>query len=186
MPELKNGIRLYHGSYCEVIEPDLSKCARFKDFGQGFYLTSFKEQAQSFAKISTSKAVGRGLIMQQRFGVVSTYVYEENPDLSIKDFPTAGVDWLHCVIGHRRNNYFLDVVCELRRYDIVSGKIANDNTNATIITYLDGLYGEIGSESADSICIGLLLPERLKDQFCFRTDKALQTLRFEGSERVWL
>ena len=186
MPELKNGIRLYHGSYCEVIEPDLSKCARFKDFGQGFYLTSSKEQAQSFAKISTSKAVGRNLIKPQRFGVVSTYVYEEDPDLRIKDFPTAGVDWLHCVIGHRRNNYFLDVVCELRRYDIVSGKIANDNTNATIITYLDGLYGEIGSESADSICIGLLLPERLKDQFCFRTDKALQTLRFEGSERVWL
>ena len=186
MPELKNGMHLYHGSYCEVTEPDLSKCARFKDFGQGFYLTSSKELAQSFAKISTSKAVGRGLIKQQRFGVVSTYVYEENPDLSIKDFPSAEVNWLHCVIGHRRNSYFLDVVHELRRYDFISGKIVNDNTNAMIITYLDGLYGEVGSESADSICIGLLLPERLKDQFCFRTDKALKTLKFEGSERVWL
>ena len=72
MPELKNGMRLYHGSYCEAMEPDLSKCARFKDFGQGFYLTSSREQAQSFAKISTSKAVGRGLINPQRFGVVST------------------------------------------------------------------------------------------------------------------
>ena len=186
MPELKNGMRLYHGSYCEVKEPDLSKCARFKDFGQGFYLTSSKEQAQSFAKISTSKAIGRNLIKPQRFGVVSTYVYEGNPDLSIKVFPTAEVDWLHCVIGHRRNRYFQDVVRELRRYDVIAGKIANDNTNATIITYLDGLYGEVGSESADGICIGLLLPERLKDQFCLRTDKALKTLKFEGSERVWL
>ena len=186
MPELKNGMRLYHGSYCEVMEPDLSKCARFKDFGQGFYLTSSREQAQSFAKISTSTAVGRGLIKPQQFGVVSTYIYEETSDLGIKDFPSAEVDWLHCVIGHRRNSYFLDVVRELRRYDIISGKIANDNTNATIITYLDGLYGEVGSESADSICISLLLPERLNDQFCFRTKKALKTLKYEGSERVWL
>ena len=186
MPELKNGMRLYHGSYCEVAEPDLSKCSRFKDFGQGFYLTSSREQAQSFAKISTSKAVGRDLIKPQRFGIVSTYVYEEGPELSIKNFPSAGVDWLHCVVGHRRNNYFLDVVRSLRDYDVISGKIANDNTNATIITYLDGLYGEIGSDSADSICIGLLLPERLKDQICFRTVKALNALKFEGSERVWL
>ena len=183
---MKNGIRLYNGSYCEVIEPELSKCARFKDFGQGFYLTSSKEQAQSFAKISTNKAVGRNLIKPQRFGVVSTYVYEEDPDLRIKDFPTAEVNWLHCVIGHRRNSYFLDTVRELSVYDIISGKIANDNTNATMITYLYGLYGEVGSESADSICIGLLLPERLKDQFCFRTVKALKALKFEGSERVWL
>lgn len=186
MPELKKSMRLYHGGYCEVKEPDLSKCARFKDFGQGFYLTSSKEQAQSFAKISTSKAIGRNLIQPQRFGVVSTYVYEGNSELSIKDFPSAEKDWLHCVIAHRRNSYFHDVVRELSHYDIVSGKIANDHTNATIITYLDGLYGEVGSENADRICIGLLLPERLKDQYCFRTDKSLNTLRFEGSERVWL
>ncbi len=186
MPELKNGMRLYHGSYCEVVKPDLSKCARFKDFGQGFYLTSSKEQAQSFSKISTRKAVSRKLIKPQQFGFVSTYVFEENTDLSIKDFPDAEADWLHCVIAHRRNSYFLDLVQKLRYYDIISGKIANDNTNATIITYLDGLYGEVGSERADRICIGLLLPERLKDQFCFRTVKALAALKYEGSERVWL
>lgn len=143
MPELKKGMRLYHGSYCEVIKPDLSKCARFKDFGQGFYLTSSKEQAQSFSKISTRKAVSRNLIKPQQFGLVSTYVYEENSSLSIKDFPTAEVDWLHCVIGHRRNNYFRELVQELNCYDVISGKIANDNTNATMITYLDGLFGEV-------------------------------------------
>ena len=186
MPELKKGMRLYHGSYCEVIKPDLSKCARFKDFGQGFYLTSSKEQAQSFSKISTRKAVSRNLIKPQQFGLVSTYVYEENSGLSIKDFPTAEVDWLRCVIGHRRNSYFRELVQELNCYDVISGKIANDNTNATMITYLDGLFGEVGSESADRICIGLCLRERLKDQFCFRTVKALSALRFEGSEQVWL
>ena len=33
MLELKNGLILYHGSYCEVRQPNLSKCAKRKDFG---------------------------------------------------------------------------------------------------------------------------------------------------------
>ena len=37
MLEIKDGLILYHGSYCEVKEPDLKKCAKRKDFGQGFY-----------------------------------------------------------------------------------------------------------------------------------------------------
>ena len=40
MLELKDGFVLYHGSYCEVKAPDLGKCAKRKDFGQGFYLTT--------------------------------------------------------------------------------------------------------------------------------------------------
>ena len=52
MFELKDGFVLYHGSYCEVKEPELDKCAKRKDFGQGFYLTSSKEQAESFLRTS--------------------------------------------------------------------------------------------------------------------------------------
>ena len=40
MLEVKDGLILYHGSYCEVKEPDLAKCAKRKDFGRGFYLTT--------------------------------------------------------------------------------------------------------------------------------------------------
>ena len=36
MLELKENLILYHGSYCEVLRPDLKKCAKMKDFGQGF------------------------------------------------------------------------------------------------------------------------------------------------------
>ena len=82
MPELRNGIRLYHGSFCEVQVPDLSKCARYKDFGQGFYMTSSKEEACSFAKISTSKAVGKGSIPSQHHGVISEYTFADPADLA--------------------------------------------------------------------------------------------------------
>ena len=40
MQSLAEGMILYHGSYMAAPEPDLDKCARFKDFGQGFYLTT--------------------------------------------------------------------------------------------------------------------------------------------------
>lgn len=44
MLKLYDGMSLYHGSYCEVRMPDLAKCAKGKDFGRRFYLTSSKEQ----------------------------------------------------------------------------------------------------------------------------------------------
>ena len=62
MLELKDGFVLYHGSYCEVKEPDLAKCAKRKDFGQGFYLTTSKEQAESFLRTSIAKAIAIGTI----------------------------------------------------------------------------------------------------------------------------
>lgn len=65
---LKDGDLLYHGSFCEVQTPDLRKCARYKDFGQGFYLTTDKKQAETFAKISTQKAVENGVVASQRYG----------------------------------------------------------------------------------------------------------------------
>lgn len=42
--ELRDGMILYHGSYCEIKTPDLAKCADFKDFGKGFYLTSLRSR----------------------------------------------------------------------------------------------------------------------------------------------
>jgi hypothetical protein len=101
-------------------------------------------------------------------------------------FENADADWLHCIVGHRKNNMFPDIVDNMMSYDIVAGKIANDRTNVTITTYLVGGYGIIGSSTADEICIAQLIPERLKDQYCFRTNAALECLSFVGSEKVWI
>ena len=54
---MSDKIILYHGSYCVVREPDLSRCASGKDFGQGFYLTTSKTQAQRFVATSIKKAL---------------------------------------------------------------------------------------------------------------------------------
>lgn len=54
---LKEGMILYHRSYCVIEKISLSKCAQGKDFGKGFYLTSDYSQASKFVKTSIAKAV---------------------------------------------------------------------------------------------------------------------------------
>lgn len=187
MLELKNEMLLYHGSYVEVENPELAKCAAYKDFGRGFYLTTSKEQAESFSKLSTSKAITRKQISRsQDHGIVSSFILKNSEILKTLIYETAERDWLHCVVGHRKKATFDSIVKELGQYDVIGGKIANDATNTTIEAYMTGLYGEIGSKEADDICIRLLLPNRLENQFCFRSDAALSCLEFIGSEKIWM
>lgn len=57
MLELVDGLILYHGSYCEVRQPEVRYGAKYKDFGQGFYLTSSKKQARNFIQTSVKKGL---------------------------------------------------------------------------------------------------------------------------------
>ncbi len=45
-------------------------------------------------------------------------------------------------------------------YDVIAGKIADDATNRTLVAYISGTFGDMGSERADEFCIGQLLPEK--------------------------
>lgn len=187
MQELTEKLTLYHGSYCEVITPDLGQCAKYKDFGQGFYLTSSKKQAENFIRTSVKKAALNGKIDdKQKYGIISIFQFSYNTGLKIYTFPEADTNWLHCVVAHRKKNTFPELVKEMTEYDIIAGKIANDNTNATIAAYIASAYGQIGTQQADNICISLLLPERLQNQFCFRTNNALKSITFVESEKIWL
>ena len=187
MKHLEEGMILYHGSYCPVENPDLSKCAQFKDFGRGFYLTSSKEQAKNFSKISSSRAKESGVISaNERFGFISFYRLKNISELKTFYFDFADSDWLHCVVAHRKTNAFPELKEKMQPFDVISGKIANDDTNTTIVAYMSNLYGQMGSAKADDFCISLLLPERLKDQFCFRTKFAVDKLEFLKTEKVSL
>lgn len=187
MFDLIDGLTLYHGSYCEVSTPLLEKCAKRKDFGKGFYLTSSKEQAIKFLNTSIAKAVSNGIILdQQDYGFVSKYELNLKYPLLSHTFKDADVDWLHCVAAYRKRNSFPEIENHLEKYDVIIGKIADDTTNATLTAYIAGAYGTVGSREADEFCIKRLLPEKLKNQYCFKTTTALECLRFIGGEKIWL
>lgn len=187
MLNLLEDLILYHGSYCEVKEPDLAKCAKRKDFGQGFYLTTSKEQAESFLKTSIAKAIAAGKIEEgQNYGYISTFEIKQSKDLKIHVFEDADVDWLHCIAAHRKKKLFTEVEREMAKYDVIVGKIADDATNATLTAYLGGVFGAVGDREADNFCIKQLLPNKLKDQYCFKTEEAIKCLKYVEGEKKCL
>ena len=187
MLELKDGLILYHGSYCQVSEPDLERCARRKDFGQGFYLTTSRKQAESFLRTSLAKAKASGKIEEsQNYGYISTFEVKLKTKLEVHVFDDADVEWLRCIAAHRKKKLFTKVEMDMIKYDVIVGKIADDATNATLTAYLGGAFGAIGSQEADEFCIKQLLPNKLKNQYCFKTETALSCLNFMEGEKIWL
>lgn len=62
-------------------------------------------------------------------------------------------------------------------YDVVIGGVANDKVFNTVELFFDGLVEK-------SEAIRRLRYEKPNLQICFRTQKALDALRFERSEKV--
>lgn len=60
-------MRVYHGSFTEIVEIDLSKCEIEKDFGQGFYVTNIREQAQFWAESKGLENDTQGFVTEFEF-----------------------------------------------------------------------------------------------------------------------
>lgn len=98
----------------------------------------------------------------------------------------ADKQWLHCVAKHRKNTLLDNFSYNWNVYDIIVGKIANDTTNQVLTAYINGLYGEVGSDLADETAVRLLLPNKLANQLCFKSAKSLTSLVFKESREVWI
>lgn len=151
---------LYHGSNVEVREPALIPSKRLLDFGAGFYLTSDFKQAKKWA-IRTTKNRGENKPLVSNFNV------EENQmeSLNILLFKKPDKDWLQYISANRTGK------AKEEKYDIIIGPVANDQAIRTVNNYLKGYFSE-------DIAIQLLLPQKLKDQYTFKTERSLKILNF--------
>ncbi len=184
---LTDGIELYHASYTVVKDIDLSLCAKGKDFGKGFYLTTDYNQACKFVKTAIGKALKNGVLnVKADVGYISVFEYKHNPENNIHflEFESADENWLHCVIAHRKLGLLKESLSTWKSYDIIAGKIANDSTNQVLTAYMNGFYGEVGSYEADKTAIKFLLPNKLSNQICFKTTKSLSCLQFKDYKTV--
>lgn len=154
---------LYHGSYLEVAEPDLTHSRSNVDFGRGFYVTPLYEQASMWC----GKFKRRG-----KDGIVSRYTFDESRESELKTlkFDSYSKNWLDFILICRNGNDTTD-------YDLVTGGVANDRVFNTVELFFDGLIDKTEA-------INRLRYEKPNLQICFRTEKALQFLRFERSEMV--
>lgn len=152
---------LYHGSNVAVEKPLLIPARRLLDFGAGFYLTSDMEQAKSWAFLKQKRA-------RKGKPTVSVFEFDENAtqELSVLKFDSASENWLFFVSNCRNKPDFTD------EHDIVIGPVADDKTMPVLRFYFSGIYDEKET-------IKRLLPQVLKNQYAFKSRKALSALSFK-------
>ncbi len=144
---------VYHGSTLEITAPNVSFSKNYLDFGKGFYVTTFREQAEKWAL--------RKALRQRTNAIVN--VYEMNENLS--NYKVLAFD--------KENEEWLDFVCACRggkdiykNYDIIMGNVANDDVFKTIEMYFRGHWDKERT-------LKELRYYKLNDQICFINQNVL-------------
>ena len=97
------------------------------------------------------------------------YVSRE-AELKTLKFDSYSEEWLDFILNCRSGKDSTD-------YDFVVGGVANDKVFNTVELFFDGLIDKTEA-------ISRLRYEKPNLQICFRTEKALSLLHFEGSETL--
>jgi len=156
-------MKLYHGSNSLFENIDLSKSKDKRDFGKGFYTTTIRKQAESWAEAVFDRYGGAGKFIYE-------FNFETNNDLKIRKFEEANKEWLEFISGNR------SIGGVQHDFDIVIGPVANDKTNRTIALYIAGIYDA-------EMALQLLKYNNLNDQVSFHTEKALSFLTLTKREK---
>jgi hypothetical protein len=154
-------MKVFHGSYTAIDKIDLSKCQPNKDFGQGFYVTKLRKQAETWAEI-----IGG---IRDTAGVVSEFIFYEraftdNKYKSLR-FEDYCEEWLDFVILNRNR----ESAEQKHDYDLVEGPIADDRISRRIDDYLDGKVSKLDF-------LEELKHDEDNHQICFCTLNSLQML----------
>lgn len=154
-------MKLYHGTNVDFNAIDLTKSNKYKDFGQGFYLTDIRIQAEELAA-KKSRLFGG-------FPVIQEYEFDESllasDDLRVLKFDAPSTEWAEFIFRNRNreSKFSYD-------YDIVVGPIADDG-----VAYLLGRYEE-GTLSIDELSKKLEY-KKLNSQYFFGTEKSIKYLK---------
>lgn len=160
-------MKVYHGSFTKIETIDLTQCRPFKDFGRGFYVTKFKEQAEFWAGKKGRNHKSNGVVTEFEF---ITYAFE-NKKLKSLRFVDYTEEWFDFIVLNRKSEILA------HDYDIVEGPVADDKIQRRIDDYLNG---EISRET---------FLEEIKwheetHQICFCTVFSLQFLEQIGSGKL--
>lgn len=161
---------LYHGSNVEIDEINLNKCKKYKDFGQGFYCTTIKQQAE-FMAIRTTKREKKGEPCVSEFEL-DEKIFEDE-DIKIKKFEKPSKEWAEFILNNRDRNFkdISSLKCNFdNKYDLVIGPVADDDIIVLFRTFVQGLI------DIDTLIKELTFKE-LTDQYSFHTQKALKYLK---------
>lgn len=161
---MKNECILYHGTNVKFDRVDLSFSKDKRDFGKGFYTTTYREQAEGWAENMYIRYGGEGRYVME-------FRLELAKELSVKVYPGLNREWLTMI----KNNRLYGGIQHM--YDVVIGPVADDNIMRTIALYVAGIYDQ-------ETTLAKLQPYKAHDQISLHTEKALNYLTYLGREEM--
>lgn len=156
---------VYHGSADIIKSPDVKFSKKYLDFGRGFYLTTYENQAKKWA-------LRKGMRLEKS-GVVNVYELKDNwKKYKVLSFEKENEQWLDFVCACRRGE-------ELNKdYDIIVGNVANDDVFKTVDMYFRGLWDK-------KRVLEELRYYKMNDQICIVNQDVLEkVLVFQHSYEV--
>jgi len=160
-------LTVYHGSTIQVSSP-IAKAGRENlDFGQGFYITDIKEQAERWAF-----RIGRQF---QRPSMINIYqldiekIKEEYRYLRLDKYDQ---EWLDFIVRSRKGEKPWAV------YDVIEGGVANDRVIDTVEAYMNGMM-------TVEMALGQLAQHQPNNQFCLLSQPLIDNcLHFISVEQL--
>lgn len=161
---------LFHGSYIAVTAPFVKLGRKKVDFGQGFYLTKLRSQAQSWAETVAER---KGKNVRPVLSIYSIDIDSIKANgYRVKIFETYDLEWLEYVIDCRRGGSMQLL------FDLVEGGVANDNVIDTVEDYENGII------TADQ-ALGQLKYKKINHQICILNQEIIDNhLVFISSESL--
>jgi len=127
-------MKVYHGSYTTVEWIDFSFCQIKRDFGKGFYVTKFRDQAEVWAKRKGKEHHSDAIVTEFDF----SELFFNDKDLNVMRFDDYCDEWLDFVILNRKN----ETEHQAHDYDIIEGPVANDKIATEVDKYIEGLISK--------------------------------------------
>ena len=147
---------VYHGGYTKIEQPKIIPGKNTKDFGNGFYCTIIREQAERWAK-------------RYNTPVVNTYTVRLDSRLDILEFSEMTDEWLDFIVDCRSG--------KPHHHDIVIGAMANDQIYNFVADFIDGVI----TREQFWVLAKFKYPTH---QINFCTEEALKCLEFVSAEEV--
>ena len=147
---------VYNGGYTKIEQPKIIPGKNTKDFGNGFYCTIIREQAERWAK-------------RYNTPVVNTYTVRLDSRLDILEFSEMTDEWLDFIVDCRSG--------KPHHHDIVIGAMANDQIYNFVADFIDGVI----TREQFWVLAKFKYPTH---QIVFCTEEALKYLEFVSAEEV--
>ncbi len=111
-------MKVYHGDHSIITKPEIKASANNKDFGQGFYCTELKTQAERWS-------------LRFQTPVVSVFEYAAQSGLDVLTFDEMTDAWLDFIADCRNG--------KPHSYDIVVGAMVNDQIWNYVADFISGI-----------------------------------------------